>query len=74
MPRYRHTAVERNRVKRRLREIVRVDLLPAVRGLELVIRARPEAYDASHAQLRDDIVAAQRRIGRLLAETRTEGR
>lgn len=74
MPRYRHTAVERNRVKRRLREIVRVDLLPAVRGLELVIRARPEAYDASHAQLRADLVAARHRIGRMLAGTQSEDR
>jgi ribonuclease P protein component len=45
VPRHGHTAVDRNKLKRRLREIVRVDLLPHLPAVDLVIRARPTAYD-----------------------------
>ena len=43
VPRYSHSAVERNRVKRRLREIVRLDVLPRLRDTEFVVRALPSA-------------------------------
>ena len=60
VPKYRHTAVERNRVKRRLREIGRVDILPRLRSvgmnLDVLIRARPRAYDAPFDSLRDSLV------------------
>jgi ribonuclease P protein component len=60
VPKHKHTIVERNRVKRRLREIGRTEVLPrlttAERPLDVLVRARPEAYDASFAELRDDLV------------------
>lgn len=60
VPKHRHTSVERNRVKRRLREIGRVDVLPRLRAsgrvLDVLIRARPEAYGATFATLRDELV------------------
>jgi ribonuclease P protein component len=60
VPKHKHTIVERNRVKRRLREIGRTEVLPrltaAGRPLDVLVRARPEAYDASFAELRDDLV------------------
>jgi ribonuclease P protein component len=51
VPRYGHSAVERNRLKRRLREIIRQDLLNApVRG-DLVIWVRPAAYAVTFGHL-----------------------
>lgn len=60
VPKHRHTNVERNLVKRRLREIGRVEILPrlrsAGRNLDVLIRARSEAYDAPFHVLRDQLV------------------
>lgn len=61
VPKHRHRIVERNQVKRRLREIGRMELLPALRaaGLarDVLLRARPEAYGVAHADLRDELGA-----------------
>ena len=54
-------AVVRNRVKRRLRDIVRHELeAPAVRELPVLVmvRALPAAADADHAALRRDLAGA----------------
>jgi ribonuclease P protein component len=58
VPRYKHTAVDRNRLKRRLRELVRVRLLPpwregapGRRRADVVVRALPAAYHMSMADL-----------------------
>ncbi|MDT8342391.1 MAG: ribonuclease P protein component [Longimicrobiales bacterium] len=60
VPKHRHTIVERNLVRRRLREIGRVELLPrlrsAGRSLDVLLRARPEAYGAPFASLREGLV------------------
>ena len=53
VPKHSHRAVERNRVKRRLRELLRVEFLPYLGAVDLVIRAAPAAYDATFEQLRD---------------------
>jgi ribonuclease P protein component len=59
VPKHRHTSVERNRVKRRLREVLRLVVLPrldsAGRPLDVVVRARREAYDAGWAELRAEL-------------------
>ena len=52
VPRYGHTAVERNVVKRRLRDLARREVLPALAVCDVVIRATPNAYAASHETLR----------------------
>jgi ribonuclease P protein component len=56
VPKHHRTAVERNRLKRRLREIGRLELLPRLREggllLDVLIRARREAYQASYRQLK----------------------
>jgi ribonuclease P protein component len=61
VPRHRRNAVDRNRLKRRLREIGRIELLPRLReagmSLDLMVRARPEAYSASFDELRSELVA-----------------
>lgn len=51
VPRYRQTAVARNRLRRRLRELVRRRLLASLGSIDLVIRARPEAYHATFQDL-----------------------
>lgn len=45
VPRHGHSAVDRNKLKRRVREIVRVQLLPTLPAVDLVIRSRPTAYE-----------------------------
>ena len=55
VPKHKRTNVERNRLKRRLREIVRVDVLRSLPAIDLVIRARPEAYDASTMMLQSEV-------------------
>lgn len=61
VPRHKRRVVARNLVKRRLREIGRTVLLPALgnngRALDVLLRARPEAYGASFAELRDEVAA-----------------
>ena len=61
VPKHKRTIVQRNRVKRRLRELGRTVLLPGLgnRGaaMDVLLRARPESYTASFAQLRDEVVA-----------------
>jgi ribonuclease P protein component len=60
VPKHRHTVVERNRLKRRIREILRLEVLPrlAEKGIpaDVLVRARREAYDAPFTQLRDELV------------------
>lgn len=60
VPKHRRRIVDRNRLKRRLREIGRRELLPRLRerGVEvdLLVRARREAYDAEYEHLRDELV------------------
>ena len=61
VPKHRHTVVERNRLKRRIRELGRTRVLPALwvaeRSIDVMVRARREAYEASVAQLRDELDA-----------------
>ena len=60
VPKHKQTIVRRNLVKRRLREIGRTELLPRLAGagltLDLMVRARPEAYGASFEALREELV------------------
>lgn len=65
MPRHKQSAVARNKVKRRLREIGRTTLLPALNELpafDVVLRAAPEAYAADHAALVADVQRVMDRL------------
>jgi len=66
VPRHKQSAVARNRVKRRLREMVRTTLLPAMASLpplDVVVRATPEAYGADPATLAADLALAVGKLG-----------
>lgn len=60
------TTADRNRVKRRLRELVRLYLLPAAESIDFVIRTRDEAYTASFEELRIDLLDVVKRLRRAL--------
>jgi ribonuclease P protein component len=55
VPRYGHTAVRRNLLKRRLKEALRQELVPRLDGAaaarDVLVRARREAYDAEYGDL-----------------------
>jgi ribonuclease P protein component len=55
VPKHKHSAVERNRLRRRLREIIRVELLPAVQHGEALIRTKGEAYELSYSALLTEV-------------------
>lgn len=61
VPKHRRRGVDRNRVKRALREAGRLLLLPTLRergvALDVLLRARPEAYGAGWDELRTEIAA-----------------
>lgn len=62
VPKYGENSVSRNRLKRRLREITRRELLPALPVVDVVIRARREAYRSSYAMLAGELTHARHRI------------
>jgi ribonuclease P protein component len=59
VPRHGHTAVRRNQLRRRIKEIGRRWVLPALAApTDALVRARPAAYEAPFDRLRLEIVAA----------------
>ena len=62
VPKYKHGSVERNRVKRRLREVVRLEWLPVLPPCDVVIRALPPAYGLDFAAFRRDLRKALVRL------------
>lgn len=65
VPRYRHSAVARNRVKRRMRELVRELVLPLRLPLDVVIWAQRAAYGLSFDELRQEVEKLSRRLQRV---------
>ena len=62
VPKFQSSAVARNRLRRRLREIWRREVQLDQPAWDLVIRARSEAYAAPFAALRDDVLAWRRAV------------
>lgn len=52
VPKHGHTAVRRNKLKRRLRELARQEVLPRRASRDVLLRARRDAYAASYPELR----------------------
>jgi ribonuclease P protein component len=55
VPRFGHSAVERNRVKRRLRESVRLELLPGAPAVDVVIHTSKAAYSLPFGDLKAEV-------------------
>jgi ribonuclease P protein component len=62
VPKFQTSAVARNRLRRRLKEIWRRDLQAQQPAWDLVIRARRESYGASFGQLREQLLDWRRDI------------
>jgi ribonuclease P protein component len=66
VPRYGRRIVDRNLLRRRLREIGRTRVLPALRarerGLDVLVRTRPRAYDADFDDLRSELDGLTERL------------
>jgi ribonuclease P protein component len=60
VPKYRRNIVDRNRTKRQLRELARTRILPVTGRIDVLLRAKPEAYDASFHQLAVEVDAIVR--------------
>jgi ribonuclease P protein component len=56
VPRFQFTAVARNLLRRRLREVWRTELQGGLPAMDLVIRAKREAYGAGFDQLRAELL------------------
>jgi ribonuclease P protein component len=70
VPRYKQSAVARNRLKRRLRELVRIEWLPALPPMDVVVRVIPPAYQRDFDELRAELLQARERLGRLVLPPR----
>ena len=59
MPKHGHDNVERNKLKRRLKELGRTRVLPMLWErecrMDVLVRARREAYGAVFAELQDEV-------------------
>lgn len=76
MPKYGRTAVERNRLKRRLREHVRLLWIGALAPtsqprVDVVLRARPDAYRARAEVLGEEMTGLRGRLVRAMPELPT---
>lgn len=55
VPKHKHSVIDRNRLRRRLRELIRLELLPSVTRGDALIRAKADAYDVPFAGLREEV-------------------
>ena len=62
VPRFDRTAVARNQLRRRVREILRRDLLSRLPSVDLVIRAKRGAYTAPFSVLRAELSEASEHV------------
>jgi ribonuclease P protein component len=66
VPRYGREVVERNLLRRRLREIGRRELLPELRRqgchADLLVRTRPQAYQVPFPELRAELIHLTERL------------
>jgi ribonuclease P protein component len=64
VPKHGQNSVARNRLKRRLRELVRISVLPTLVPQDVVIRTLPSAYVQPWDVLRREVETVTRRLER----------
>jgi len=64
VPRFQFSAVARNRLRRRLKEIWRRDIQRDQPAWDVLLRAKREAYAAGYEELRGSVVGWRNRIMR----------
>jgi ribonuclease P protein component len=62
VPKYKQSVVERNKLRRRLRELVRTRLLPVIPAYDVFIRPLPHAYSAPFDALAMDVARVVERL------------
>lgn len=67
VPKHGRSAVERNTLKRRLRELSRTVLLPDAPAVDIVIHTRPSAYRLEFAELSALVEQVRMQIHRVAA-------
>ena len=67
VPKHGRSAVERNTLKRRLRELSRTVLLPGAPAVDIVIHTRPSAYRLEFAELSTLVEQLRLQIHRVAA-------
>ena len=67
MPKFGHSAVERNRLKRRIREIIRLRMLQQLPKIDVVIRVHPNAYGVQRSVLTSELEESIRAIQQLFS-------
>ncbi len=68
VPKYKQNTVNRNRVKRRLRELARIRLLPVLGSVDVLLRAKPAAYSSSFEQLASEVDAVARWVPAVVSQ------
>lgn len=68
VPKHGKSAVDRNRLKRRLRELARTVLLPRIAPMDMVIHARPSAYRLRFDELARIATAIEHEAARVAAK------
>ena len=69
VPKYKHTIVSRNHVRRRLRELARLRLLPILGNVDLLLRAKPPAYATTFEQLASEVDAISEWVPTIMMRT-----
>jgi len=62
VPKYGRSIVERNQLKRRLREIVRLSVLKRIPAVDMIVRTQPNTYTASFTVLERELNSGSDRI------------
>jgi ribonuclease P protein component len=71
VPKHGKSSVERNLLKRRLRELARTIILPRLSVVDMVIHARPSAYRLSFAELAELASRIDREAARIVTKSAT---